>query len=263
MLVDSHCHLDMLTPVKAGGGVAEVLAEARAEGVGHFLCVGVHPDDQAAMLAVVGDHAGVSASAGLHPCGVIDQEPDEARLEALARHPRVVAVGETGLDYFHEDVPHAVQHERFRRHIRVAKRLGLPLIIHTRDARLDTLRILAEEQAGATGGVFHCFTEDEATARGALDQGFHVSFSGIVSFKSAESLRAIARLVPEDRLLVETDAPYLAPVPKRGKENRPAWVRHVAECVARERGVAYEQLCAQTTANFFRLFPRAVAHRAA
>jgi TatD DNase family protein len=263
MLVDSHCHLDMLSPVKAGVSVDQLLDEARAQGVGHFLCVGVHPQDQAAMLAVVGERPGVSASAGLHPCGVADQEPDEAVLEALARHPRVVALGETGLDYFHKDVAPEVQHERFRRHIRVAKRLGLPLIIHTRDARADTLRILAEEGGGEAGGVFHCFTEDEATARGALDQGFHVSFSGIVSFKSAESLRAVARLVPADRLLVETDAPYLAPVPMRGKENRPAFVRHVAECVARERGVSYERLAAETTVNFFRLFPRALAHRSA
>jgi TatD DNase family protein len=257
MLVDSHCHLDMLTPVKEGAGLDAVLEEAAAAGVRHFLCVGVHPDDQPAMLAVVGDRPQVSVSAGLHPCGVTAEEPDEAALAQLAAHPKAVAVGETGLDYYHRDVAVDVQQARFRRHIRVAKRSGLPLIVHTRDARADTLRILREEGAADVGGVFHCFTEDEATARAALDLGFHISFSGIVTFRAADPLREVARLVPVDRLLVETDAPYLAPTPMRGKENRPAWVRHVAECVARERGATLDALAERTTENFFRLFARA------
>lgn len=257
MLVDSHCHLDMLGPVKAGEGIGAVMEQARMAGVTHLLCVGVEPAAQPAMLALVEGLPDVSVSAGLHPCGRVACEPSEEELVALAHHPRTVAIGETGLDYFHETVPPAVQQARFRRHIAAARMLGLPLIVHTREARADTLRILQEENARDVGGVFHCFTEDLATAKAALDLGFYISFSGIVTFRNAEPLREVAAAVPLDRLLVETDAPYLTPVPYRGRENHPAFVRQVAECVAKARGMAFEELARATTENFFRLFRRA------
>ena len=260
MLVDSHCHLDMLSATKASGRVDASLAAARAAGVGHFLCVGVHPDDQGAMLAAVGDRPEVSCSAGLHPCGTIGAEPTADAIARWCDDPRIVAVGETGLDYaYAERVPVAVQQQRFRAHLRAARELGLPVIVHTRDARADTLAIMREERAELHGGVMHCFTEDLATAEAAVDLGFAISFSGILTFRNAEPLREVARALPAASLLVETDAPYLAPVPKRGKENEPAFVVHVAAELAAQRGASLEAIAALTTANFRRAFPRAAA----
>ncbi len=264
MLVDSHCHLDMLnleaTPLD------NVLNEARESGVGHMLCVSVSLERFAPMLALISGKSQISASVGVHPDGIDVAEPDVDRLVALAAHEKVVAIGETGLDYFRVEGDTEWQRERFRRHIRAARSAQKPLIVHTRSAREDTLRLMREEQAADAGGVLHCFTEDWDMARQALEMNFYISFSGIVTFKSAESLRDVARRVPADRLLIETDAPYLAPVPRRGKENRPAYVRYVAEHVAAVRGVSFEVLAEQTTENFFALFRhadrRGVGHRA-
>lgn len=254
MYVDSHCHLDMLTPVKESGSVSGVLADAAASKVTHMLCVAVDFERLPAMLALVETHANVFASAGLHPSAMVEQEPEQADIETAASHPKVVAIGETGLDYHYDSVPREVQRERLRRHVRAAVRLGKPLIIHTRDAREDTLTILREEGADGCGGVLHCFTESWEMAEAAMTLGFYISLSGIVTFRNAESLRDVARRVPLDRLLIETDSPYLAPVPMRGKENSPAFVGHVAEAVAKERGMSVEALAQATTENFFRLF---------
>lgn len=259
MLVDSHCHLDMLAPVKAGGSIDGVLDAARAAGVDGFLCVGVHPDSQAAMLALVGQRAGVWCSAGVHPSAAVDAEPDVATVAGWCDDPRIIAVGETGLDYHYVDaVTPERQRERFRTQVRAARQVGLPLIVHTREARADTLAILREERAGEVGGVFHCFTEDRDTALAAIELGFAISFSGIVTFRNAEPLRALARELPLGSLLVETDSPYLAPMPMRGRENEPAFVRHVAECIARERGVDLATVATATSANFHRIFARSV-----
>lgn len=257
MLIDSHCHLDMLTPVKAGEGVDTVLARARDNGVSHFLCVSVNFEDLPAMLDVIEGRSNVFASAGVHPSATPEREPTQADIEAWAVRDNVIAVGETGLDYYYDTVPREVQQERFRCHVRAAVKLDKPLIVHTRDAREDTLQILREEGAAECGGVLHCFTESWEMASAAINIGFYISMSGIVTFRNADSLRDVARRVPLDRLLVETDSPYLAPVPMRGKENEPAFVKHVAEAIAVERGISLGELAEATTANFFRLFKSA------
>lgn len=257
MLIDSHCHLDMLTAVKAGEGVDSVLTRAHENGVSHFLCVSVNFEELPAMLDVIKGRSNVFASAGVHPSATPETEPTQAEIEAWASRDDVVAVGETGLDYYYDTVSREVQQERFRRHVRAAAALGKPLIVHTRDAREDTLQILNEEGAAKCGGVLHCFTESWEMASAAIDTGFYISLSGIVTFRNADSLRDVARRVPLQRLLIETDAPYLAPVPMRGKENEPAYVRHVAEAIAKERSITLEELAAATTENFFRLFSNA------
>lgn len=258
-LIDSHCHLDMLAPVKAGEGVAGILQEATQQGVTHFLCVGVNLEDNSVMRELCAPHANVFTSVGLHPCGTGGRKPGVAELTRLADDAKNIAIGETGLDYYHQYTTQDEQQARFRIHIRAAREAGIPVIVHTRMARADTLKILREEKAAEVGGVLHCFTEDWDTASAAMDLGFYVSFSGIVTFRNAGDLRAVARRVPAERLLVETDSPYLAPVPWRGKENKPAWVRHVAECLATERGEDVEALASQTSENFFHLFVRARA----
>jgi TatD DNase family protein len=251
MLVDSHCHIDFPDLIEDEAGV---LARMADNGVTHALCVSVKLETLPGILALAERHANVFASVGVHPDNADCEEPDEERLLALAAHPKVVAIGETGLDYYwHKDAPEW-QRARFRTHIRAARRSAKPLIIHTRDSAADTIRLMREEDAGAAGGVMHCFTETREVAEQALDLGFHISFSGIVSFKNAETLREVARYVPADRLLVETDSPYLAPMPYRGKTNQPAYVRHVAEAVAKARGESLEQIAELTTRNFFKLF---------
>ncbi|MGD8378766.1 MAG: TatD family hydrolase [Gammaproteobacteria bacterium] len=257
MLVDSHCHLDMLSPVKETGSADGVLADARAEGVEHFLCVGVRLETFPSMVDICNAHSEVSMSVGVHPCASARDADDETLFRDYATWPRVVAIGETGLDYFREEADRNLQKRRFASQINLARELGKPVIVHTRNARKDTIDLLRQEGRGEVSGVIHCFTEDWATARAALDLGFSISLSGIVTFASAGELRDVARKVPADRLLVETDCPYLAPVPRRGKENRPAWVRHVAQCLADERGEAFEDLARQTTENYFRLFSQA------
>ena len=254
MLVDSHCHLDRIDLTPYAGDFAALLAATRAAGVGHSLCVSIDLAAYPAMLALVEPHAEVSVSVGVHPNERDTVEPDPDTLVDLARHPKNVAIGETGLDYYHGKGDLAWQRERFRRHVAAARLAHKPLIIHSRDARADTLAILREERASEVGGVMHCFTEDWDTAARAMDLGFHISFSGILTFKSADELREVARRVPDDRLLVETDSPYLAPVPHRGKPNEPRHVVHVAAVLAELRGTDVETIAAVTTANFARLF---------
>lgn len=251
MLVDSHCHLDF--PAFAGQESA-VMEAMRMHGVGHALCVSVNLVDFPRVLDLATRYAHVFASVGVHPDHDETTEPTQTELVALGQHERVVAVGETGLDYYRLQGDLGWQRERFRTHIRAAITLNKPLIVHTRSAAEDTLRILREEGAAQVGGVMHCFTESMDVAEAALELGFYISFSGIVTFKSASSLKEVAKQVPLERILVETDSPYLAPVPHRGATNQPAWVRYVAEEVARLRGMPFEALAQASTANFFRLF---------
>lgn len=255
MYVDSHCHLDF---PELGAQIDAVLDRMRLNSVDRALCVSVTLEDFPRVLALAQAYPHLYASVGVHPDYPDTLEPDVETLVRLAREPKVIATGETGLDYFRtEGDPAQVcgwQRERFRVHIRAARISRRPLIIHTRSAAADTLAIMREEGADDIGGVMHCFTETWEVAREALDLGFHISLSGIVTFKSAESLREVARKMPLDRLLIETDAPYLAPVPHRGKLNEPGFVRHVGEFLATLRGQSSELIADATTSNFFRCF---------
>ncbi len=261
MLVDSHCHLDF---PDFAAELDAVIERARAVGVGRMLtiCTRLSAFDQ--VLAIAERYDDICCTVGVHPHEAAAEEGVTVeRIVAIARHPKVVGIGEAGLDYFYGKSPRMRQQEVFRLHIRAARATGLPLIVHSRDADTDTVALLREgvEGEGAAGagrltGVIHCFSSTRALSTGALDLGFYISLSGIVTFKNAVELRAIAAEVPDDRLLVETDAPYLAPVPKRGKRNEPAFVAHTASCVAGLRNVAPEALAAQTTENFFRLFAK-------
>ncbi|MBA1277335.1 MULTISPECIES: TatD family hydrolase [Pseudomonadaceae] len=257
MLVDSHCHLDRLDLTAHQGSLDAALVAARERGVGHFLCIGVSADNTAAVKALAERYDDVDCSVGVHP---LDLDPGaEPALEWLLQeleHPHVVAIGETGLDYHYEPEAAALQRQSFRLHLDAAKASGKPVIVHTRAARADTLELLGEA-ALPQAGVLHCFTEDWEMAKAALDLGFYISLSGIVTFRNADALRDVARRVPADRLLVETDSPYLAPIPYRGKPNLPQYVREVAEFLAQLRGVDFEVLAEQTTNNFKRLFPLA------
>lgn len=259
LLVDSHCHLDFPELAANIPGLLNSMQEKR---VGWALCAGVTLERFPAMLDIVRSAPNLFAAVGVHPDAETDhdqpaREADVETLVELARDPKVVAIGETGLDYYRLTGDLEWQRQRFRTHIRAAKECGKPLIIHTRAAAADTVRVLKEEGAEQVGGVFHCFTESAEVARQALDLGFHISFSGIVTFKNALELKAIAQWVPLDRLLVETDSPYLAPVPYRGKTNQPAYVRHVAEEIARLRELSLDAVAEASTANFFRLFSHA------
>lgn len=251
MLVDSHCHLDF---PELADRLPDILATMRDNDVGAALCVSVTLEDFPRVLALAEAHPQLYASVGVHPDYPDLREPTVAELVGLAAHPKVVAIGETGLDYFRLTGDLEWQRERFRIHIRAARAAGKPLIIHTRSAAADTLRLMHEEGAEQAGGVMHCFTETWEVAEGALAMGFHISFSGIVTFKNAHQIKDVARRVPLDRLMVETDSPYLAPVPHRGKTNQPGWVRHVAEEVARLRGMDAAAVAAATTTNFSSLF---------
>ncbi len=251
MLVDSHCHLNF---PELAENLEEVLENMRRNGIGQALCVGVSLDKFPQVLALAEQHENIYASVGVHPDHELDAEPTQEQLVQLAAHPKVVAIGETGLDYFRLKGDLEWQRERFRTHIRAARACGKPLIIHTREAAADTLRIMQEEGADQISGVMHCFTESMETAQAAMEMGFYISFSGIVTFKSAAALKEVARQIPLDRMLVETDSPYLAPVPFRGKLNQPAYVRHVAEEIARLRGVSLDEIARATTGNFRRLF---------
>lgn len=260
MLVDSHCHLDCLDLSPFNGSLDEALDRARNNGVQHFLCVSIDLERWPAMLAQVERYDDVSLSAGIHPSADAEHTTDVARLVEFASHPKVVAIGETGLDYHYGKGREEEQQARFRTHIQAAVATAKPLIIHSRAAKQDTLRILREENAAttggvaATGGVLHCFTEDWDMAEQAMDLNFYISFSGIVTFKNAAQLQQVARRMPTDRMLIETDAPYLAPVPHRGKSNQPAWVRHVAEYLAELRDEPVTSIAEATTRNFFTLF---------
>ncbi len=257
MLADSHCHLTLLGPENAGDAPSDipaVLSAARERGVERFLCVSIDLETFPAILALARRHPEVFASVGVHPNSRTGDEPCSDALATLARDLRVVAIGETGLDYYRSTGDRSWQHERFRRHIQAARAVGKPIIVHTRESAPDVIRILREEKAEDVGGVMHCFVEDWTTAQAAMDLGFYISFSGIVTFRNAREVQEVARRVPLDRLLVETDAPYLAPVPHRGKENRPAYVRYVAEQLAALREVPAEIVFEATTENFRRLF---------
>ena len=251
MFVDSHCHLDF--PELAADLPAK-LAAMRAASVTHALCISVDLPDWPRVHALATDHANLYATAGAHPDYPDTVEPDVATLVGLAALPKVVAIGETGLDYYRLEGDLAWQRERFRTHIRAAREAGKPLVVHTRSAADDTLAILRDERAHEVGGVMHCFTESWDVASAAMDLGFHISFSGIVSFRNAATLHDVARRVPLERMLIETDSPYLAPVPHRGRTNEPAWVVHVAEAIARLRGVEVAAIARATSSNFFRLF---------
>jgi TatD DNase family protein len=257
MLIDSHCHLDCLDLSQDSQDLAPALQRAKEAGVSHFLCVCITQTKFEAMKAAVNAYPNVCLSVGTHPNEVIEQEPTVDEMVELAKLPRVVAIGETGLDYYRTQGDISWQQERFRNHIRAAKQTQKPLIVHTRDAREDTVRLLKEEQASEIGGVLHCFTESWEMAKQALDLNFYISFSGIITFQNAKELREVVKQVPLTRMLIETDAPYLAPVPYRGKPNEPAWVRFVAEKIAEIKNEPLETVAEQTTQNFFNLFQEA------
>lgn len=254
MFIDSHCHINF--PDLAGNlpGVFDLMA---ANQVSHALCISVELEKFPDIRALAETYPNVYASVGVHPDHENCTEPTVEDLVALADHPRVVAIGETGLDYFRLTGDLEWQRERFRTHIRAARACRKPLVIHTRSAADDTLRIMREEQADEAGGVMHCFTESLAVAEAAIELGFYISFSGIVTFKNAASLREVAAAIPLERMLIETDSPYLAPAPHRGQTNQPGFVKHVAEEIARVRGLTPEAVGEATTENFFRLFAAA------
>ncbi|WP_444893646.1 TatD family hydrolase [Microbulbifer sp. TRSA001] len=258
MLVDSHCHLDRLKLDKFDGDLDAVLDLARSRGVGKFLCVGISLENADAVVEIASRYEDVVCSVGVHPLDVDSGMADVERLVEMANQPNVVALGETGLDYYYSTDTQEIQQQSFIAHLRAAGQAELPVIVHTRDAREDTIALIKEHGNTNTAGVLHCFTESWDMAKAALDLNYYISLSGIVTFKNAEELRDVARRLPLDRLLVETDSPYLAPVPYRGKPNIPAYVREVAEFIADLRGIPYEDLAEITSENFFRLFPRAV-----
>ena len=251
MFIDSHCHLNF-------PGLTEqldtLLANMKDSQVSHALCVSVELATFPAVLALAEAHDNLYASVGVHPDYELDQEPTQADLVKLAQQPKVIAIGETGLDYYRLTGDLEWQRERFRTHIRASRESGKPLIIHTRSAAADTLRIMAEEKADEIGGVMHCFTESLDVARAAMDLGFFISFSGILTFKNATSIKEVAQNIPLDKILIETDSPYLAPAPHRGKTNQPAFVKHVAEEIARLRNISVEEVGIATSQNFNRLF---------
>lgn len=253
MFIDSHCHLDRLDLNDFNNDLDNVVNNATAVGVSKMLCVSVTLEDFPKMVDKTAAYKNVYLSCGVHP---LNQEhvTEIDSLQQLAQHERVIAVGETGLDYYYAPETKALQQDAFVKHIHVANELNKPLIIHTRDAREDTINTLKQESADKVGGILHCFTESWEMAKQAIDMGFYISFSGIVTFKNAHELRDVAKKVPADRFLIETDAPYLAPVPHRGKQNQPAYVIEVAKHLASIRGQSVEQIAQQSTENFNRLF---------
>ncbi len=256
-LVDSHCHLNMIDLADFDNNMNKVMDAARETGVERFLCVCVELVDFPVLCQLAERYPDVFISVGVHPDSpFIVSEPDALVLETMAQSNKCIAIGETGLDYYRlENEEHRpLQQQRFREHIRAAVSSGKPLIIHTRQAAEDTLKIMSEENASSIGGVMHCFTESWEIARRALDLNFYISFSGIVTFKNATALHEVAKKVPKDRMLIETDAPYLAPVPFRGKQNHPALVKYVAQSLSELRQVDYATIAAQTAENFYRCF---------
>lgn len=256
MYIDSHCHLNMLA--EEPGGIDAMVSEASDNGIEHILCIAIDKASCAEVKSIADSFPQVTASVGIHPNVDQQEQFTVEELVAQAAHPKVIAIGETGLDYFRSEGDLEWQRDRFRVHIEAAKQTQKPLIIHTREAREDTMSILENENAEKAGGIIHCFTENWETAKRALDIGFYISLSGIVTFKSARELQDVAKKLPLDRILIETDSPYLAPVPHRGKTNKPVFVKHVAEFLAELRGDTVENIAATTTANFQRLFPSTV-----
>lgn len=253
MFIDSHCHLDRLKLNEFSDDLAQVVTQAQQVQVNKLLCVSVTLPEFPHMAEKTAQFDNVLLTCGAHPLNQ-DDEIDEEQLFQLAQHRKVIAIGETGLDYYYAPETKAVQLDSFKKHIRVAKRLNKPLIIHTRDAREDTLEIMRAEGAEQVGGILHCFTETLEMAQAAMAMGFYVSFSGIVTFKNAQALRDVAKEIPDDRLLIETDSPYLAPVPYRGKQNQPAYVVEVAKHLASIRGQSVDHIAKITSDNFNRLF---------
>lgn len=258
--VDSHCHLDMLDLSNFEHHMDNVIAQAKQSQVTNILSIAVDLETFPRVLETARNYPDVHASVGLHPCHSPEKNINVEQLIALADDGNVIAIGETGLDYYMNNGSDPLndnfswQRERFRIHIRAAIETSKPLIIHTRDARDDTLKILDEENARKVGGIMHCFVEDIATAEKALEMGFYISFSGIVTFKNAKAIQAVAKMVPDNRLLIETDSPYLAPVPMRGKKNQPAYVAYIGEFLAELRGVSAAHIAAVTRENYFSLF---------
>jgi len=251
MFIDSHCHLNFPELVE---NLDELLVNMRRNEVSHALCVGVNLENFPEILSLAEQHEQIYASVGVHPDYELDAEPTQAQLVQLAQHPKVIAIGETGLDYFRLQGDLDWQRERFRTHIRASRECRKPLIVHTREAAQDTLRIMAEEGAEQIGGVMHCFTESLEVAHAAIEMGFYISFSGIVTFKKATAIKDVAKTIALERILIETDAPYLAPTPYRGKLNQPAYVKHVAEEIATLRGITLAEVGQATSENFKRLF---------
>jgi len=254
MLADSRCHLQLIDYAKLGQDMATTVQHAHDNGVEHILCVATHLDQTTELRAIADQYSNVTTSVGLHPNDEVEHEPTIDDLLNAQAHPSVVAIGETGLDYYRTTENLGNQQDRFRVHIRAAKQCDKPIIVHTRDAQQDTINILREEHADTVGGVMHCFTEDLAMALQALDLNFYISFSGIVTFKNALQIQEVARSIPLDRMLIETDTPFLTPEPLRGHINQPAHVRYVAEFIAKLRGEDFATVAAQTTKNFKKLF---------
>lgn len=255
MLIDSHCHLDRLDLAPYQHDFACFMDAATNDQIQHLLCIAIDMESYPAMVDLVSGYAQISVTVGVHPNSQGGKEPTVDELVNLGRDDKVVGIGETGLDYFRSQGDLQWQHQRFQNHIEAAKILKKPLIIHTREARRDTLRLLQEHQADQVGGIIHCFTEDWGFAKAALDLNFYISFSGIVTFNSAAAIKEVAKKVPSDRFLIETDSPYLAPAPYRGKTNYPVYVKYVAEYLAQLRGTDFEMIAKLSTDNFYRLFP--------
>ena len=254
MLVDSHCHLDCIDLSPFDHSFDRFIQDAVSNGLEHMMCISIDYEAYPAMRKLVDEYAHISVTAGVHPNVRDGHDPDVEDIVRLALDRKVVGIGETGLDYFRSEGDLEWQRNRFRNHIRAAKRLGKPLVVHSRDAKEDTLRLLREEDAGEVGGVIHCFTEDWDMAVRAMELNFHISFSGIVTFKNARSVQEVAKKIPQDRYLIETDSPYLAPVPYRGKTNYPTYVRHVAEKIAELRGDSFASIADTSAKNYYSLF---------
>lgn len=257
MFIDSHCHLDRIDLSRHNHSFDELIRQANERLVHQMLCVSIDLEQFEQMYQTIAAYETIFASAGVHPMHVDEQPFDEQRLRAAAARPRVVAIGETGLDYYYSTEHAVAQHESFAGHLRVAGDLGLPVIVHTREAREDTLRLIKSHGNLDTAGVLHCFTESLEMAQAAVEMNYMISFSGIITFRNAQELRDVVKALPLDRILIETDAPYLAPVPYRGKQNQPAYVPEVANCIAEIRGITVEEVAAATRDNFFRLFSKA------
>ncbi|ODN43300.1 TatD family hydrolase [Piscirickettsia litoralis] len=258
MFVDSHCHLNYFLE---DNKLPDIISQAKNAQVSHMLCVAVNMERFGEVIKIAEDHDQVTASVGKHPTEMDGVEPSLNELINHAQHPKIVAIGESGLDYYYGAEHKKEQQQRFTTHIQAAVRTQLPLIVHTRDAREDTIQLLGDIGQGNCPGVLHCFTESWQMAKAALDLGFYISFSGIVTFKNAKELQEVARKVPLDRILIETDAPYLAPVPHRGKQNQPAFVSHVGQFMADLREMPIEKMAELTTNNFYQLFNKAKCFR--
>ncbi len=259
MFIDSHCHLDRLDLSKHQDSLTNVLDDARQRGVHKMLCVGIDMNLYPEMIKAIAGQSDVYASVGIHPCHVTESPWNElAMRQAINDNSRVVALGESGLDYYYATDTREAQIESFANHLKLGAELDLPVIIHTRDAREDTLRVMAEHADPKSAGVMHCFTETQEMANSAMEMGFMISFSGIITFKNAADLREVVKNVPFDKMLIETDSPYLAPIPYRGKPNQPGYVAEVAKCIAEIRGVSVEEVAERTAENFHCLFKKAV-----